>query len=209
MNITIFGATGLTGKELVNQALERDMSVVCLVRRELDVKHPRLKVINGSMTHVEQVEAALKDSDAVISVLGSAPKLFGDKSTDVYSRSAAVIVKAMGRASTRRLIFCSSAGVEEDPREIFFYKFVLKPLLLKKSYADMQLAEQTISRTDLDWVLVRPARLVKGTLTKKFRTSERFRPIGGSAISRPDLAFFLLNQVTDSAWIHKTPTITY
>jgi putative NADH-flavin reductase len=85
MKITIFGATGLTGKELVNQALERDLDVVCLVRRELDVRHPRLKVINGSITNLEQVRTAIEGSDAVISVLGSAPKVFGNKSTDVYS----------------------------------------------------------------------------------------------------------------------------
>ncbi|RFZ83455.1 NAD-dependent epimerase/dehydratase family protein [Mucilaginibacter terrenus] len=209
MKIAVFGATGATGFELVKQALELHYEVYCLVRNKLAINHQHVQVIYGSIDNLTDVEQSITGCEAVISVLGSAPKFFGDKSTDIYSKSASVIVKAMEGQKIKKLIFCTSAGVENDPTEIWFYKHFLKPFLLKKSYDDMAIAESTIKASSLDWVLVRPSRLIDGVLTKKFRVSKRFRPEGGSKIARADLAFFLLDNIGNNKWVHQTPTLTY
>ena len=209
MKIAIFGATGATGTELVKQALEKNCEVFCLVRNNLNVTHPQLHVVKGSLDDLRAVKSIIKDCQAVISLLGSAPKFFGDKSTNIYSKGASVIIEAMISENIKKLIFCTSAGVENDPNEIWLYRHILKPFLLQKSYDDMQIAETTISASSLDWVLVRPARLINGQISRNFRVSRRFRPDGGSKITRADLAFFILNQVNSKEWIHQTPTITY
>ncbi|CAF0770573.1 unnamed protein product [Didymodactylos carnosus] len=209
MKISIFGSTGPTGRELVNQALEKGYKVSTLVRNPLDIVHANLTVIKGNIFDIEAVKNVIENSDAVISVLGFTPQLFREKSTDIYSKIASLLVKAMTELNLKKLMFCTSAGVENDPNEIWFYKHILKPLLLQKVYDDMQLAEKIITESSLDWILVRPARMTNGSLTTQFRVSERFRSPGGTAISRADTAFFMLNQVTDNQWVHRTPTLTY
>ncbi len=72
MRITIFGATGETGKQLVRRALEAGDQVVAYVRNpsKLEQKHERLTVIHGELTDQEGIERAVNGADAVISVLG-------------------------------------------------------------------------------------------------------------------------------------------
>lgn len=209
MKITIFGSTGATGQELVKQALEKGYQVNTLVKTPHDISHPNLTVTRGDIFDIETVKKVIQGSDAVISVLGFEPKLFGEKSTDIYSRSASVFVKAMLKLHTKKLIFCSSAGVENDANAPLLYRYLFKPVILNKSYTDMQLAETIIGHTELDWILVRPSQLTDGPLTKKFRISARFRSKGGSQISRADLAYFILSQVESSEWVRQTPTLAY
>ena len=209
MKVSIFGATGATGQELIKQGLEKGYHISTIVRNQLPITNPNLTVIKGNIFDKKLVKDIIDKSDLVISVLAFTPKLFGQKSTDLYSKSASVLVETMTELKVKKLAFCTSAGVEEDPNEIWFYKHILKPFYLEKGYKDMQLAEKIITHSTLDWILVRPSRLTNDALTTQFRISERFRPEKGSSISRADLAFFILNQVTNNAWVHKTPTLAY
>ncbi len=209
MKISIFGSTGATGQELIKQGLKKGHRIFTIVRNQLDIINPNLTVIKGDIFDKKLVRDIIDKSDLVISVLAFTPKLFGQKSTNLYSKTASVLIEVMTELHLKKLVFCTSAGVEEDPNEIWFYKHILKPFYLKKGYEDMQLAEKIITNSALDWILVRPSRLTNAALTTQFRISERFRPKDGSSISRADLAFFILNQITNNSWFHKTPTLAY
>lgn len=209
MKIALFGSTGQTGQEVVKQALKRDYGITTLVRELSGIYHPDVIEIEGDIFDVDAVRDIIRDCDVVISVLGFTPSFLGRKSTDIYSRMANVFIEAMDGTAVKKLIFCTSAGVEEDRGETWVYKNILKPFVLKKSYTDMKLAEKIITESDLDWILVRPAQLTNDELTSHFRVSGRFRPKGGSTISRADLAFFILNQVPSNAWVRQTPTLSY
>ncbi len=209
MKISIFGSTGQTGQELIKQGLKKGYSISTIVRNEPDITNPNLTVIKGNIFDKKLVKDTIDKSDLVISVMAFTPKLFGQKSTELYSKTASVLAEAMTELNLKKLAFCTSAGVEEDPNEIWFYKHILKPFYLSKGYKDMQLAEKIISNSTLDWILVRPSRLTNAALTTQFRISQRFRPKEGSSISRADLAFFILNQLNSSDWVHKTPTLAY
>ena len=73
MKITVFGATGNTGKLLVKQTLETGYEVVAYVRNpfKLTTTDNHLTVIQGELTDATSVETAIKGSDAVLSTLGS------------------------------------------------------------------------------------------------------------------------------------------
>jgi putative NADH-flavin reductase len=77
--ITVFGATGETGKQVVEQALAAGYEVVAYARNpsKLNVSHEHLTVIQGELSDVALIETALKGADAVLSALG--PK--GDQKT--------------------------------------------------------------------------------------------------------------------------------
>ncbi|HLF88268.1 MAG TPA: NAD(P)H-binding protein [Anaerolineales bacterium] len=72
MKLTIFGATGRTGRYLVEQALDAGHNVTAYVRNpaKLRYKHENLHVVQGEITEVGKVVEAIAGADAVISALG-------------------------------------------------------------------------------------------------------------------------------------------
>lgn len=72
MKLLIFGATGGTGRALVEQALEQGHIVTAFARDPAKVRsaHQNLTVVRGNMLDYNSVEAALKGQDAVLSALG-------------------------------------------------------------------------------------------------------------------------------------------
>ncbi len=209
MRIAIFGATGETGMELVDQALGRGWEVVASVRHEgALVDHGGLRVVVGDPLDVAVARRVIEGCDATISVLGFRRHVRGPATTTLYSDSAKTFIAAMDEVGCRRLIYTTSAGVElDDPSELWPYKHIVKPLWLNGGYEDMRHAETIIRASDLDWILVRPGRLTDGPATGRYEVSPRFRPEHANAISRADLAAFMLDQVTGDEWIHGTPTL--
>jgi putative NADH-flavin reductase len=72
MNLTVFGATGGVGREVVTQALDRGDHVTAYVRNpaKLGITHPKVTVVAGELTDREAVQRAIRGADAVISALG-------------------------------------------------------------------------------------------------------------------------------------------
>ncbi|MGH9492834.1 MAG: NAD(P)-dependent oxidoreductase [Terriglobales bacterium] len=75
MKVLVFGATGGTGRALVEQALEQGHVVTAFARDPAKVRpaHQNLKVAQGNMLDYDSVEAAVQGQDAVLSALGIRP----------------------------------------------------------------------------------------------------------------------------------------
>lgn len=73
MKLLIFGATGGTGRALVEQALEQGHVVTAFARdpAKVGIRHQNLTVAQGNMLDHNSVEAAVKGQDAVLSGLGT------------------------------------------------------------------------------------------------------------------------------------------
>ena len=63
MKLAIFGATGGTGRQLVEQALADGHQVTAFVRRPavLKVRHDRIRIVAGDVRDAAQVESLLRD----------------------------------------------------------------------------------------------------------------------------------------------------
>src|SRR3989442_140118 len=70
MKITVLGATGGVGGEVVKQALDRGWHVTAVVRDPARLKLPAHVVVAG-LHEQEKLTAAVEGPDAVISALGS------------------------------------------------------------------------------------------------------------------------------------------
>src|SRR5260370_11711527 len=72
MNLVVLGATGRTGRLVVEQALAAGHTVTALVRspEKLPTGSPNLRVVTGHATDPAAVSRALEGADAVISTLG-------------------------------------------------------------------------------------------------------------------------------------------
>jgi putative NADH-flavin reductase len=114
MRLAIFGASGRTGRPLVERALAEGREVRALVRSPsgFPVSHDRLVVVEGDVLDAARVEEIVAETDAVLSVLGptkTSPK-------DVMTRGMQNIVGAMEKHDVRRLVSLTGAGVR-DPRD--------------------------------------------------------------------------------------------
>jgi putative NADH-flavin reductase len=176
----------------------------------LPIHHERLHVVKGEFNDPATVEGIVAGKDAVLSALGVKVGITGAPHTTIYSDSARVIIAAMKKQGVRRLVYCTSGGVEDhDPNAAWFYEHIIKPLLLQNGYDDMKVAEAEIRESGLDWVLARPTKLTNAPKTGKYRISPRFAPDHGTEISRADLAAFMLVACSGEEWLGKTPTLAY
>lgn len=77
MHIVIFGATGATGRCLVEQALSQGYDVTAFVRNPLALTtwHARLSIVKGDVFHPASVEEAVTNQDAVLCAIGGHDRL--------------------------------------------------------------------------------------------------------------------------------------
>lgn len=207
MKIAIFGATGSVGRLAVKQALEQGHTVTALVRdpEKVETRHENLPLIKGDVMNSAQVEQAVQTQDAVLCILGA-----GRKGT-IRSEGTKNIIAAMKRAGVKRLICQSSLGVGDSRGNLnFLWKYIMFGLLLRPAYADHVLQEEYVMKSGLDWTIIRPAAFTDGPRTGVYQHGFSGTAEGLTLkISRADVADFLIKQLADNTYLHRTPGLSY
>jgi putative NADH-flavin reductase len=195
MNVLVFGATGGTGRQVVEQARAAGHEVTAFTR-----------AAHGDVTaDRDTVARALRGQDAVISTLGRGNSF---RSHQLMSRSMDVILPAMEREGVRRLIVMSSLGVGDSYELAPLLPKIFFRLFLRYIYADKEIADDFVRRSSLDWTLVYAAKLTDGPLTGRYRAGERLELRGMPKISRADVAELIVKQLTDRTWLRKTVIVS-
>ena len=208
MKLLIFGSTGGTGRCLLEQALSQGHHVTAFARRpeKIQLQHRNLKIAQGDILDYESVAAAMPGQDAVLSALG----VYLFRKNTVLSDGTRNIINAMEAHGLKRFVCESSLGISDSRDQLgLLTEFILYPLLLRHFFPDKERQELHIRQSHLDWVVVRPAQLTNGKFTGHFRHG--FGPhekIKGK-ISRADTAAFMLQQLTEDLYVHKTPGLSY
>ncbi|MFM2312945.1 MAG: hypothetical protein RLZZ04_2221 [Cyanobacteriota bacterium] len=82
--------------------------------------------------------------------------------------------------------------------------------LLRQVFADHVLQEDYVKQSHLDWIIVRPSAFVDGNRTGEYRHGfPGTDKISKLEISRADVADFMVKQLTDDSYLHKTPAVSY
>jgi putative NADH-flavin reductase len=208
MNVVIFGATGGTGRALVQQALDRGHTVTAFVRKSsrMRIKHERLRLAFGNVLDYGTVEAAIAGQDAVLSALGHKRWVI---KTSILSNGTRNILAAMTKCGVRRLVCETSLGVGDSKGRLgILYTFFLIPLLLYFYFQDKELQEKCIMQSSLDWVIVRPAALTNGKQTGAVHDGTNVGSLLLThTISRADVASFMLSELKDDRYIRDTPGV--
>jgi putative NADH-flavin reductase len=210
MRIVLFGATGLTGNEILKQAIDDEHIVTVIVRNpnSIEIKHPNLKIKEGNILKLESFEEVIKDSDVVISAVGTGTSFSkAHKPTTLYSEGFKNIVTAMRKHKINRFVALLSVGTIPDPNEALVHKTMIRSML-KGTYDDMRKAESFLSECeDIDWTGIRPLRLNNKSRTGKYRTAKDILPPKGVNISRADVAELMLKQMDSQDYIRGYVTI--
>jgi nucleoside-diphosphate-sugar epimerase len=217
MNIVVFGANGGTGRLLARQAAEAGHIVTAVTRHPeaFPIVHENLRVIEGDVYELADVERAIGGAEAVISTLGVP---YGRKPITIYSQGTGNIISAMRSHGVRRLLCVSSSATDpatrfHDTGGGFLFERVLKPIITrtigKQTYADMLRMERLVSASGLDWTIARPSGLFETGEVTAYETAEGFLP--RQYTSRADLADALLRAAEDSdadgRWVRKTMAV--
>ncbi|MEA2480429.1 MAG: hypothetical protein QOJ07_2351 [Thermoleophilaceae bacterium] len=187
----MFGATGGTGRQVVEQALERGHEVSVLARRPeaVGASDERLSVHQGDALDPEAVRPVVQGADAVVCVLG----LKKAEGTSV-SEGTRNICEAMGAAGVERLVAVTVMGLRDSRDKAGMFGKVIIPVLLKKRMEDRVRQEEVIEASGLDYAIVRPTRLVDGEPTGSYSAGPDVSSGMSSKVVRGDLAHFVLAQ---------------
>lgn len=206
MQIAVFGATGGTGQQVVQQALAAGHSVTALVRdpSRLAAQDERLTVVEGDVLDRAKVDETVSGADAVIVSLGNT----SNNPDYIVSRGTEVIVDSMTAAGKpMRLIVVSSLGVGESRDQVPFAFKMLMNTVLKKAMDDKERQEALVKASGFDWIIVRPGGLTNGPATGSYKAGVDVKLTAGQ-VSRADVAAFVLLQLDDDTYLHQAPAIT-
>lgn len=204
MKVLIFGASGATGRLLVDEALRRGHDVTAFVRDPSKLAKPDTPHVQGDATDLTPVRGAMVNQDAVLCALGSRTLKRDPELVDGVRN----IVTAMEECTVRRLVYVSSMGVRESRRQLSWLgRFIIAPLLLRSALVDHEEREDAITSSDLEWTTVRPAQLTNGPVGS-YRSGEDIRATNRApSVSRATLAAFMLDQLDGAGYVGAKPGI--
>ena len=209
--VLIIGASHGIGLETVRAALRAGHSVRALARSaaSIPIQDANLDKVSGDALDRDTIRNALQDVDVVIQTLGVnyAPR-FIFEGTTLFSESTRILVDAMKAAGVKRLITVTGLGAGDSRGHGgLLYDAVVFPLLLKRVYDDKDVQEWIVRSSGLDWTIVRPGLLTNRPATGRYRVLTASKDWRFGAISRADVADFLVRQVDDRALIGTTPLL--
>ncbi|MGW1296783.1 NAD(P)-dependent oxidoreductase [Streptomyces sp. NPDC002533] len=211
MRLTVFGATGGVGREVVAQALAAGHEVTAVVRDPARLPEPLdARALHGVVRLDDEaaVRAAVAGRDAVLSGLGSR----GRKANGVAERLTRRIVSAMEAEDVRRLLVVSAVPVgPKAPGDPLVDRLSRRAVgaVLAELYADLTRMEAALADSATDWTAVRPPKLTDGPRTGVYRKAVGGTPRSSRTISRADVAHAMLALIDDPAAVRQGVGIAY
>jgi uncharacterized protein len=201
MNLIIFGATGMVGKQLVKQALLKGHHVKAFGRNvftELNMEEKNLELIKGALFDEGEVSNAIKGCDAVLSALGGG----FDGNDKTRTLGIKNIIAQMKKNSVKRIVAIGGLGVlnfDENTllldREDYPKEYLPVGLEHKKAY-------EYLKESDLDWTFVCPPNIIDHEVTGSFITKANYAPEpNNNKIYAGDLAMFMLNELGKNEYV--------
>ena len=204
MKVLVVGAAGKTGRAVVEQAVQAGHEVTAFVHSEAGYAVPGVAVRFGDASDPDAMAAAVADQDAVIDTVGGKTPY---KATTLETDVATTIIAAMQRRGVRRLVVTSSIGVGDSNASAPFLVKIIVATFLRASTPDKARMESAVRGSGLDWVIARPAVLNDKPATGDVRVFTPDSRDKARAITRADLAAFLVVQLTNDDHLRAAVTI--
>ncbi|MFF5960891.1 NAD(P)-dependent oxidoreductase [Streptomyces luteogriseus] len=207
MKLLILGATGPTGRHVIDLAVRSGDSVTAFVRNQaaLGDLAERVTPVTGDATSHRDLAAAAAGHDALVSALGRGNSVRAD---GLFTRASAAVIGAAGEVGVSRLVWLSSFGVGDTFHWSSTTQKLIYSTLLRSIYADKEIADESIRSSGLDWTVVYPTRLTHGPAMGTYRADGRLPMKGNPTISRADVAAFMHQAAHGSEWINRAAVIS-
>ncbi len=208
--IALFGGSGRTGQQFLEQALEADYYIQALARapEKIPQQSVQLHILPGDVLNPDDVERTVANADLVVSLFGHVK----GSPAELQTRGTQHIVDAMKRHGVERIISLSGAGLPfpEKDQPKFMDKMIrtIMKIAVPKVLNDAIGHAEVLRNSGLSWTIVRGPRLTNGPHTGKYRVGW----VGVNAstsISRADLADFILREVQEERFSSQMPFVSY
>jgi uncharacterized protein YbjT (DUF2867 family) len=211
MRVTVFGATGGIGRLVVRLLLDAGYQVTAFARTPAKVAttHPELTVVSGELSDAAAIQDAVKGADAVISALG--PSLKRSATGTPVTDGTRTIVGAMRVEGVARYIGLATPSLA-DPRDRPHWKPQVLPAVAELAFpnalAELRGMTEAVITSDLDYTIARITNPTGKAATGRIRSGFLGHDRIGSAMTRGDIAAFLVAQVTDTRYLRAMPAIS-
>ena len=208
MRVTILGATGRTGKRLLEQAIEEGHEITVLVRspQKLGEMASSVRVVEGDMMNRADVARAVDGADAVIMAAGPTKS----SPTEMLEISARNIVDAMRDAGVSRIIWLTGAGVVDERDEKALSRSLIRGLMKLVAGRVLSASERAyaiVAGSGLAYTVVRPPMLADEPGGVDLHGS--YTPPKPIPVGRGDLARFLLDAAVEGEFVRESPLVSY
>jgi putative NADH-flavin reductase len=200
LNIFVIGPTGRTGQALTTLALARGHKVTAFGRRRPQDFSDRAGFVTGNPQLAADLAPAISGHDAVVSCLGQRTS----SDAGLLSRSASAAASALGDTNVRRYVVVSQGLLFSSANPVV----LLLRLILRRHVADSRAMEEVVTKTNLDWTIVRPPRLTSGKPSGGFKKAAGAQPKGSWSMDYDDLGACLLDMVESRSNVREIVGVT-
>jgi nucleoside-diphosphate-sugar epimerase len=235
MKALVLGASGATGKLVVNQFIERKITTRILIREsavipEEFLDNPLVEIIKGSITELDQSDLAqlVSDCEVVVSCLGHNLSLQGMYGQPRYLvldtiRSLSQTVQKTTKKKIKIILMSTTAytntfvGEKNSLAERIIFGLLMN--LLPPHRDNVMAAEFLIKKIGnqdemIEWVAVRPDTLIDSDEVSAYEVCEspvRSPMFDAGETSRINVGHFMAELASDESlwnqWVFKTPVL--
>ena len=211
MNIVIYGASGMIGQRITQEALNRGHTVTAIVRNplRLTLTHPNLTVKQGNILDPNDVARVVAGHDAVI----NATRQSAGQPGQTFADAAHALIDGMTRAGVRRLLVVGGAGSLEVAPGLQLVDTPNFPEAWRPGALALRDALAVYRSADLDWTYFSPAdRIAPGERSGHYRTGTDQLVTdekGESRISAEDYAVALIDELEMPRFVRRRFTAAY
>lgn len=215
MKILVLGATGRTGKFLVEYALKKGYHVNCLVRDSSRIQSvPDLTIFQGNPINKEDLSKAIKGCSAVVSALNISrtsdfpwAKL---RTPNTYLSDVITNILVLAtKHELNRIVVCSAWGVLETEKDIpFWFRWMINNSNIGAAYKDHERQEKLLESSDANWTIVRPVGLSNSKSHQDVRESFNNQPKPSLLIGRRLVAKYMIDSIENPQLIGKKVVIS-
>lgn len=234
MTVLVVGATGATGRLLVNHLLGRDINVKIIVRstakiNELFPDKKLLTIIQGNVLEMnkEEISECTKDCDAICSCLGhnlTWKGIFG-KPHLLVTETARLLCNSIennNQSKTVKYVLMNTIGNKNLHEKIsiperiimFLIRNIIPPQKDNEQAADFLRSGIGTNNRKIEWAVVRPDTLVNEVNVSEYEIFEsptRSKLFNAGKTSRVNVGHFMAELVADNdiwnKWKFRMPVI--
>lgn len=196
MKLAVVGATGRTGRLVVDLALAAGHTVTAVARtpdRLPPFAHGTPRIARADVSRPGSLLEPLAGQDAVVSALGTT----GRTATTVFSDGARELVSAARAGGVGHLVVMSSAGLETG--HLPFAQRVVTRLVVDRLYReihhDLARMEAVLRSSDTAWTVVRAPMLKDGPPAAAPRVSFDLPLPGAGTATRATVAAWIVRHL--------------
>jgi uncharacterized protein YbjT (DUF2867 family) len=199
--IVVAGATGRTGKLVVEELLVRGYQVRAMVRSAAQacaLQREGVELVEGDLTSPESLKKIMDGAHFLISAIGSKKPFNKEENNRVDNMGNQNLTKAALAKGVRHMVVISSIGVGNSRYAIsFFFRLLMTPVLRMK-----EKSEEFIRTCGISYTIIRPGGLADKDLPGKTVFGEGGK-ISGS-VSRKEIARVCVDALTNLSMKNRT-----